>query len=95
MKFCEDLIRRLDRIAKKNKDEFRYVFKVRPLRGHGIVVDFEAAETTEGHVFVSGRGETESIPVEHNLSVACEEAIQDALNSIEESCKEWGYENVE
>ena len=89
MKELEELIRRLDRIAKTNNDEFRYRIDVHALRGPGIHIQFIAIEKADGHTFVEGFGDTQTVDDNGLL-----DAVKDADSGIEDSCKEWGYKDV-
>lgn len=75
------LVRRLDRIAKKNNDRFRYEIEINPTRS-GITYIFNCVETADGHTLICGTG------------VTIDEAVKQAWDSIEESCQEWDYEVV-
>lgn len=75
------LVRRLDRIAKKNSDRFRYKIEINPTRA-GIAYIFNCEETADGHTLVCGSG------------VTIEEAAKQAWDRIEESCQEWDYDVV-
>lgn len=74
-----ELIYRLQRIAEKNGDEFRYRIDVEKRR-NGLSYQFVAEETAERHVFLSS-GERDSY----------ESAIADAWLNIPAACKSWGY----
>jgi hypothetical protein len=76
----ETLIRRLDRIAKANDDEFVYNVKVETVKPNGLLYRLEITEKAEGHCFTSGMGKT------------IEAAVDDAEEAIEGALTEWGYE---
>lgn len=48
------IIERLERIAKKNKDEFRYRIDVELRRDGSLRFHFDATEKADGHTFVDG-----------------------------------------
>jgi hypothetical protein len=75
----ENLLKKLDNIAQKNGDEFRYNIGIRLIKGKPYF-EFSAEETTDQHCFVGGSGSS------------IEEAVQEAENNIESSCESWGYE---
>ena len=72
------LVARLQVIAKKNHDEFEYNIEIET-KGCKISYRFVAIETGDNHEFVSGCGDT------------VDDAVADAAENIEESCKDWGY----
>jgi hypothetical protein len=75
IKEIDELTTRLNKIAKKNHDEFRY--------GLGLEKNgrfkFAAVETADCHEFVTGFGDTP------------EEAVADCKKWIQEACLNWGY----
>ena len=73
-----DLITTLNRIAKKNKDEFAYRIVINQNRT-GLEYIFECSENCDGHPFVTG------------ISDSIEQALDNALLEIDSCCKEWGY----
>lgn len=75
-----ELVSRLEKVAKKNKDEFKYRIEVNPnvTRG-GANYRFVCTEKADGHEFVTGAGETIG------------SAVDDADESVGESCEGWGY----
>lgn len=78
MKELDDLIERLDKIAKKNEDEFRYRIDISKTRA-GLRYSFGCSETADGHTFTSGVG----------ADIAA--AVKDANDSIPEALEQWGY----
>ena len=74
----ERLITRLEKIAKKNRDKFGYKIEINVER-NSLFYSFVAFETTDGHEFLTGHGKT------------IEDAIINADNDVEESCKMWDY----
>jgi hypothetical protein len=82
----QELIKRLEAIAKKNGDEFEYRIRLEPPPRQGLsgrkalVYRFEAIETADHHAFLDGFGN----------SIA--EAVEAAENGVSEACKHWGYE---
>lgn len=75
----EILIRRLNRLAKANKDEFRFEIKAEEVKPLGLLFRLAVAETTEGHEFISGMGKT------------LDEAVKDAEGAIAEAVEEWDW----
>jgi len=75
----EQLIHRLEAIAKKNRDEFRYRIELDVLRDGKVRYNFIAEETADGHCLVGGSGMT------------IEEAVADTNAKIPEYIKSWGY----
>lgn len=75
----DQLVRRLERIAKKNHDHFHYKIEVSPRRNGGIECRFVCQEIADNHEFLTGIGAT------------VDAAIFDAAKDVEEACKEWGY----
>lgn len=82
MKELEALVRRLDRIAQANKDEFKCSLEVDASRAKGLLIAFRAVEQVERHHFLSGHGAT------------VEEAVADAVLNLKDACKDWGYKVV-
>ena len=80
MKELENLVARLEAIAKKNKDKFGYSIMVYPNRLGLLLYCLEVKELADGHIFVGGDGPT------------IELAVAAADNAIVESCESWGYE---
>lgn len=74
------LIKRLEGIAKKNKDEFGYQINVYP-RINGLEYEFICLERADGHIILNNFGST------------LEEAIDIKESEIVEACKEWGYKS--
>jgi hypothetical protein len=72
------LIEKLEKIAKKNKDEFKYNMEITLVRG-SINFHFECIETADNHTFVDGFGYT------------IEEALKNTENSINDALELWGY----
>lgn len=59
MNALELLIFRCAQVAVRNNDEFAYKITVEPLRGHrGWRYTFEAIETADHHVVISGTGDS-------------------------------------
>ena len=80
MNALENLVVRLEAIAKKNEDRFGYRLVIEPdRRGRKLLYRFEAEELVDGHIIVDGTGST------------IEEAVTNATESIDESCERWGY----
>jgi dsRNA-specific ribonuclease len=77
----QDLINRLQAIAKKNKDEFKYSIDLLP-KGKEITYSFKAEETADGHCFTSGYGAT------------IDEAVAAAAEYIERALEQWGYKDA-
>jgi hypothetical protein len=78
---CTDLVMRLERIAKKNDDRFRYKVTIEPNR-RGVVYLFYCEETADSHTLICGSG------------VTINEAVKQAWDSIESFCEEWSYDVV-
>lgn len=77
------LIDRLFCIAKKNKDVFNYRIEMELIRNSPFIrYHFICEESSEGHVFVSGVGDT------------IEEAVDDAEQSIGDCLKLWKYKDA-
>ena len=76
----DKLVARCEAIAKANHDEFRYRIEldVNSRTGH-YTYNLAVEETGDGHTFVSGS------------SLVLQEAIEQAIDGIEEECKTWGY----
>jgi len=79
----DQLVQRLGRIAKKNKDEFKYRVDIQLGRSGALVYSFVVTETADGHEFLTAQG------------VTVEGAVEQAFKEIDESCETWGYEEVE
>lgn len=76
----QDLIERLEKIAKKNKDKFKYQIDINFLpRDKKIVYTFNCIETADDHSFTTGSGDT------------IEEAVEDAISDIKSALESWGY----
>lgn len=73
-----DQIKRLERIAFLNEDEFKYKIEIF-VKTTKLVFYFECAEQADGHIFVNGNGNS------------VESAIEDAAKSIEVAKASWGY----
>ena len=78
MKTILENLTELQRIAKKNDDEFKYSADI-DLRRDGLWITFTAAETADRHAFVSGYGRT------------LEEAVNNACEDIKDACESWDY----
>lgn len=80
MKEISDLVQRLEDIANKNDDVFRYRIEidVENLRREKFRYRFIAEETADGHTFADGSGAT----------------LDEAISSVDlkEACEQWGYE---
>lgn len=74
----EQIIRKLNAIAAKNKDAFSYAIEIETQRGV-IEFYFKAMEMADRHTFVAGRGAT------------VEAAVANAEANIADSCESWGY----
>lgn len=72
------LINKLEKIARKNEDKFRYNIGILPTPA-GMQYCFTCSEKTDGHEFVVGFGSSPDA------------AAADAVNNVKEACKEWGY----
>lgn len=79
-KMIRDLVGRLDKIAKKNRDTFRYRMEIHNV--NNIRYRFIAEETAERHEFTSGYGFT------------IQEAVKAAEDGIPEALKQWGYKDA-
>lgn len=79
MKQIEELIKRLETIAKDNGDSFEYALQIEPGRS-GILYRFVCSEQADVHTFVEGSGAT------------ILDAVRQASESIQASCGAWGYE---
>lgn len=77
IKGIDELTTRLNKIAKKNYDEFRYKIDLENRMGYKY--KFSCIETTDCHEFVTGFGLTP------------EEAVEDASKWIQEALESWGY----
>lgn len=77
MNKIDQIIQRLEAIAKLNGDSFRYSIEIRPGKTIGYLL--ECKEEADGHVFVDGSGAT------------IEAAVDNAGLSIPAALKEWGY----
>ena len=75
----EQLIARLEAIAKKNDDEFDYDIGVDPGPAGGIRLMFSCTEQADHHAFVNGWGDN------------IEEMVEDAIVGIPSSLQSWGY----
>lgn len=75
----EALIKRLNAIAKKNHDEFKYYIELDVLRDGKIRYTFCADETADGHAIAGGAGTT------------IEEAVSKTNENIPEFIKARGY----
>jgi hypothetical protein len=78
-----ELVLRLERIAKKNRDEFCYNIEVEPKLSGRLQYRFVCNEKAEDHGFVGGEGDT------------LEAAVEAATAEIEEACEIWGYKPVQ
>ena len=75
----KNLIVKLDNIAKKNNDEFRYKINIDFKKYNELHIHFIAEETVDNHVFITGGGFT------------IDNALKVAELSIDDACKSWGY----
>lgn len=75
------LVNELERIAKKNRDEFRYRIGIRPIRDGSLEFSFVCEEKADGHVFLTGYGGTVTA------------AVEDARSGIPHALKEWEYKS--
>jgi hypothetical protein len=82
MEALNDLINKLERIAVRNKDKFRYRIEIDISTSKKISFHFISEETADNHCFVDGVGET------------IEKAVEDAAGSIKDVCESWGYKNI-
>lgn len=76
----EQLIGRLQEIARKNDDEFSYNVEIVPTRAIGFTFNFLCVETADSHIFVGGSGPDLEI------------AVEAAGKTVTRACREWGYE---
>lgn len=77
----EQLVWKLEAIAKLNDDEFRYRIDLNLSRGRTkLGFGFVCEEAAEGHTFLES----------HGLTI--EAAILDAVASIKSAVEDWGYE---
>jgi hypothetical protein len=76
----QKLIERLQRIARKNEDEFRYSIDIEPPRRGVIVFVFNVTERADGHSFIAAEADT------------LEKLIANAEAQIPSALEEWGYE---
>lgn len=83
MKRLEDFMRRLDRIAVANDDEFDYVLELELKKDSGMRFRFTVVEHAEKHLFLQGDGDT------------IEEAVQAAEEELDGVDAPWGYKVVE
>lgn len=74
----EELIAALQAIAKKNDDEFSFRMEFEFRKG-AIWYHFICEETADHHTFVDGSG------------FSIDTAVDDAISSIADACKQWGY----
>lgn len=77
----EKLVGRLQKIAKKNNDEFKYVITFLPGIAHRKkFYMFECREREDNHVIIDGYGSTIG------------EAVRSAEKGVEDACARWNYE---
>jgi hypothetical protein len=74
------LTSRLDAIAAKNDDEFRYIVEIIPRNVKNFRFVFEAEEIMDRHILVRGTGES--------IEIALEKAEKQIPNFL----KSWKYE---
>ena len=74
----QKLVDRLEKIAKKNKDRFRYRIDIEP-SFRATTYTFVCSEMADGHDFCSGFG------------ADIETAINNADKDVENCCDAWGY----
>jgi hypothetical protein len=74
----KEVIRRLQKIAELNDDEFVYKIDI-DVRHGGIWYEFKCYEESDLHEFVSGRGESPEL------------AALNAMKQIEDALEQWGY----
>lgn len=74
----ETLILKLEEIAGKNGDSFRYGIGVEVTR-RGISYSFVCSEKADGHEFLTGSGSSVF------------EAVEDAMKDLPQALKSWGY----
>lgn len=77
------VVQRLARVARKNKDEFKFKVEVGLTRAGGLLYRFVSQETAEGHEFCTAQGLT------------IDDAAEAAMADIGECCKAWGYKDCE
>lgn len=77
MKKLENLIFRLQHIARRNRDTFKYQIDIEAV--YVLHFTFRAIETVDKHLFLSGVGET------------LDEALDDAEKQIDGACAAWDY----
>lgn len=80
MNELSELIQKLEGIATKNGDDFRYCIDVtiRHHQPHSYI--FRSIETVDGHDFLTGEG------------FSIESAVAAASSDLESTCEEWGYD---
>lgn len=78
----EKLVARLERVARKNEDEFRYYIRLDVWNGN-VSPSFVCEETALKHTFLSRKGAT------------IEEVVNLAWGDIAPACEAWGYKSVE
>lgn len=80
MKEIEDVVKRYEKIARDNGDEFSIRINVdRDRRTKKISYEFEVIETCDGHKFSYGHGDSIS------------GAIVSALETLPDDLRQWGY----
>lgn len=77
VKKLENLIFRLQHIARRNDDAFSYRIEIEAI--YVLHFTFKVVETVDHHLFLSGIGET------------LDEALDDAERGIDEACAAWDY----
>jgi hypothetical protein len=73
------LIKRLENIAKRNRDEFRYRMEFEINKRGELEYWFTAVETADDHTFVEGVGSS------------IVETISNAMGNITDACSNWNY----
>ena len=78
----EETVKRLNRIAEANHDEFKCAVTIE-VRRRATAYRFFCAEPADNHVFVEGIGTTP------------DDAAKNAALKISEACVAWGYDEVD
>ncbi len=73
------LITKLEKVSRKNDDEFEYSIKIDARNINKLTFSFEATETADGHTILAGSGAT------------VEDAALDALGNFEQDMTAFGY----
>lgn len=79
MNELENMIARLDAIAKKNGDEFKYRLDLELTKSGRLAFTFVCSGAADDHEFLSASGRT------------IEEVVAEAYAGRLEACEAWGY----